>query len=61
MPPGYETKFRSFIEMCEVTKKEGIGTVLIATPTVLGDTYEEVIESLSRLQKAGLALRIATK
>jgi dihydrodipicolinate synthase/N-acetylneuraminate lyase len=58
-PHGYEVKFAEFIRMCEDAKKSGAQTVLVAHPSVIGDNYEEIIESLSRLAKAGLSLSIA--
>lgn len=60
-PEGYETKFSEFIGMIETTKKTKIPNVLVAFPWVLGDTYEEIIESLSRLAEAGLALNVAKR
>ena len=59
-PPGYEQKFESFIKMCEVASQKGAG-VLVAMPCVLGDTYDEIIESLSRLADAKLTLHIARR
>jgi hypothetical protein len=58
-PFGYENKFAEFISLCVQAKGDGLDHVLIARPFVLGDTYEEIIESLSRLAEAGLALRVA--
>lgn len=58
-PQGYEAKFAGFIRACEQAKAEGIPHVIVAWLTVLGDTYEEVIESLWRLSDAGFALLIA--
>lgn len=55
----YETKFKEFIRMCEDAKAHKIDAVVIDHPEVIGDTYEEIIESLSRLAVAGLALGIA--
>ncbi len=60
-PAGYEQKFENFIKMCAKAKAEGVSEVLIARPWVIGDTYDEVIESLSRLADAGLALHIAKR
>lgn len=37
----------------------GLKQVVIATPSVIGDTYAEVMESLSRLAEAGLNLHVA--
>jgi len=42
-------------------KQDNIPQVIIDNPGVLGDTYEEVIESLSRLTDAGLSLYIASQ
>lgn len=59
MPRDYERKFADFIKLCEEAKSRRIGHVIIARPSEIGDTYEEVMESLSRLAAAGLALHIA--
>lgn len=61
LPEGYEKKFSDFIEMCENARHDNIPQVIIHHPSVLGDTYEEVIESLSRLADAGLSLRITSR
>ncbi len=58
---GYEKKFSDFIEMCEKAKQDNIPQVIVHHPSVLGDTYEEVIESLSRLADAKLSLYIASR
>ena len=58
-PPGYEEKFADFIKMCAEAKSHGVSQIVVAQPWALGDNYEEVIESLSRLKKAGLTLNIA--
>jgi hypothetical protein len=60
-PSGYEKKFADFIKMCAELKGQGVTQIVIASPVALGDNYEEVIESLSRLADAGLALQIATR
>lgn len=60
-PAGYEEKFSDFIRMCSEAKAQGVEVVLVATPGVLGDDYGEVMESLSRLADAGLALRVAAR
>jgi hypothetical protein len=59
MPPDYDQKFADFIKLCETVKADNIQGVVIAKPWVLGDTYDEVMESLSRLADAGLTLHIA--
>ncbi len=60
-PPGYEKKFADFIRLCSEAKAKGIAEVVIGYPWVLGDTYEEMIESLARLADAGLSLHIAAR
>lgn len=58
-PSGYEAKFARFIRMCSEAKASGAEVVLVAKPSVLGDNYAELIESLSRLARAQLRLEIA--
>lgn len=60
-PPGYEEKFAGFLRMLDHCKSEGVPTVLIPNAETLGDTYDEVIESLSLLAKAGLGLMIVSE
>ena len=55
---AYESKFADFMKMCDDAAKERVSVVIVPTPAVLGDTYEEIIESLSRLAEANLSLRI---
>ena len=43
---SYEQKFAGFIEACRKAKEQGLTTVLVHHPHVLGDTYEELVESL---------------
>lgn len=61
LPPGYEQKFADFIKLCEEAKSKNVQHVIIAQPSAIGDTYDEVMESLSRLADAGLALNIARR
>lgn len=56
---GYEKKFKTFIKMCAEAKSQNLDLVVVSHPSVLGDTYEELIESLSRLADVGLGLQIA--
>jgi hypothetical protein len=60
-PRHYEHKFAEFIKLCDEAKSKRIGHVIIARPAEIGDTYDEVMESLSRLADAGLALHIASR
>ena len=61
MPSGYEEKFANFIRLCSEAKAKGATQVSVALPWVLGDTYEEIIESLARLADAGLLLHVAAR
>ena len=60
-PPGYEKKFADFIRLCSEAKSNGVAQVMVGYPWVLGDTYDELIESLSRLADAGLTLHIGAR
>jgi len=60
-PPGYEKKFADFIRLCSEDKSKGTAQIVIGYPWVLGDTYEELIENLSRLADAGLTLHIGAR
>jgi len=57
----YEEKFPQFIKMCNDVKENKIDVIAVATPDVLGDTYEEIIESLSRVAESGGTLIIAKR
>jgi len=57
-PPDYETKFSDFIRLCRESQKSRVKQVVVANPSVIGDTHDEIIESLSRLAEAGLSLSI---
>lgn len=54
----YEQKFSDFIRMLAETKED---VVLIHHPQVIGDTYEEIVESLNRLADAGKTLAIVPR
>ena len=60
-PENYDNKFASFIALCEKAKQDNIPSVIISHPHVLGDNYDEIIESLTRLAKAGLSLQITLR
>lgn len=56
IPPNYETKFAEFIRLCEKTNPGD--AIVVPDPYTLGDTYEEVIESLFRLTDSEVHLRV---
>ena len=58
---AYATKFAGFVRMCDEAKTVGFEEVIVRYPNILGDNYEEIIESLSRLADANLGLRIVTR
>ncbi len=60
-PPDYEMKFANFIKACKKARQDNIPHIIIDKPRALGDTYEEIIESLSRLAEAKLALHITSR
>jgi hypothetical protein len=55
----YEQKFAGLYGLCEQAASGEFDAVIIAYPEVLGDTYEEMIISLSLLANAGLLVRIS--
>lgn len=57
----YEEKFAGLIDACDSCKDKGISNLIVSWPWVLGDTYEELIESLSRISDAGLVLHIVER
>lgn len=57
-PSDYEAKFAGFIRMCKEAQASGAEVVVVANPSVLGDNYAELTESLSRLARARLRLEI---
>jgi hypothetical protein len=57
----YEKKFSGLLRMCEEAKRGDFEIVIVAKPEVLGDSYDELIESLRHCAKAGLLVAIAEK
>jgi hypothetical protein len=54
----YEKKFADFIKMLAETIDE---TIVVHHPQVLGDDYEELVESLDRLADAGKKLIVVPR
>ena len=54
----YASKFASFIQAITEAKAFGCDIILIAEPWVIGDTHEEMTESLSHLAGTGIGLQI---
>ena len=56
----YATKFATFIKAVNDAKATGCSDIVIVEPWVIGDTYEEITESLSHLSGTGIGLQIVT-
>jgi hypothetical protein len=56
---SYAEKLGGFVGMCIDAKSMGADVILITHPSVLGDTYVEVIQSLSLLAEQKFSLTIA--
>jgi hypothetical protein len=56
-----ERKFADFDRMIAESKRQGITTLLVPSPQTLGDTYDELIRNLTKLQEAELMLVIVPK
>lgn len=54
----YEEKFHSFDELLGRCKDD-TDMICVASPEVLGDDYLELLVNLSKIAKAGLALKVA--
>ena len=57
-PAGYREKSGALIDLLGRTKPGDV--VAVANPDALGDTYEELVESLKRLADAEALLAIAS-
>lgn len=55
----YESKFAGWIRTVKEANATDVEAIIIAEPWVIGDTYEEIVESLARLGGTSLALCIA--
>ena len=58
----YQHKFKEFLRLIEdVKNSDEIDVVLVHHPQVLGDNYEEIVESLNQLADAEVPLRIVPR
>ena len=57
-PLPYELKFADFINLVRATKEE---LIIVHHPEVLGDSYQEIVESLNRVADAGKRLAIVPR
>jgi hypothetical protein len=58
-PIGYQTKFKNLIDLCRQAKAGD--SIIVAAPEALGDTYDEMRESLNRLADAELSLNVVPR
>lgn len=61
MPSAYEIKFAGLIVCLREAVEDHTPVLIVSHPEVLGDDYAEIVESLSRIAAAGLALRIVRR
>ena len=57
----YELKFKGWLKSVAEAKATDAQFIIIAYPWVIGDTYEEIVESLSQLAGSGVALQIVER
>jgi len=55
---SYEDKFKGFIKAIEQMQVDKVSTMIVSEPKNIGDSYEEVVESLNRIGEAGLSLSV---
>jgi hypothetical protein len=57
----YEEKFSGLLRLWEEAKKGEFEIVVVASPKILGDNYEELIGNLPRCAQVGLVVAIAER
>jgi hypothetical protein len=57
----YEKKFEGLIKAIAENKGGGMKFLIVSEPWVIGDTYDEIIESLARLAGTNFSLLIAQR
>lgn len=58
MNSKYEKKYNDLLQRIQEAKKNGITLFVVREPQELGETYDDVMESLNRLADADLNLAI---
>lgn len=58
MTEAHKIKYASFIRMIDQAKQGDFQVVVIASPVVIGDDYDEIITNLGLLATARLALSV---
>jgi hypothetical protein len=57
----YESKFAEWIKVVAEANATDVEAILIAEPWVIGDTHEEIVQSLSLIGGTSIALCIAQR
>ena len=57
----YKKKFAGFISICEKADPSGQDVLIIDHPEVIGDDYDEIVESLNRISDANFCLAIVSR
>ena len=58
MKAAYQKKYAALLERIQEAKKNGITLFVIQEPQELGETYEDMVESLNQIADADLNLAI---
>ncbi len=58
MAAKYRTKYKEFLQRLKEAQANDVTLIVIQKPEELGDTYEEMVESLNRLAALDLNLAI---
>jgi DNA repair photolyase len=55
----YKDKFTGLLRLCAKAKKNGWQVLIVASPEILGDDYEELVTNLRQAAKAGMMVAFA--
>jgi hypothetical protein len=53
---SYEKKRAGLLQLCADAKRDQVDAIVIHSPQMLGDNYDELVNSLNRIADAGLKL-----
>jgi hypothetical protein len=55
----YEDKFAGFLKICAQAERRGFQVLIVASPEILGDDYEELVANLRRCSSVGMMVAVA--
>ncbi len=55
---SYEERFKGLLKLLSDAKRDKLEAVIVHDPHVLGDNFEEIVESLDQVAASGLLLKI---